>query len=177
MTKKEVTPELSAMMQTLGRRIVGVKGNAAITKLQNRTKADPAAAQFIIGDEIYVSEDPNDVFVTSFNGREAAGVIVAVKTASGQTTAKSLYFSALDRDVPEYDEAGQTTGNIVHAKNETSKVYDAIKACTNDSEIYNSIKGKSLKVVAINPANGARFDRGGNVVGTRKRNVPVFDWA
>ena len=177
MTKKDLTPEVSALMKTLGRRITGVKGTAAIAKLQGRTKSDPAAAQFVIGDEIYVSEDPNDVFLTSFNGRDASGIIVAVKTAAGQSVAKSLYFSALDRDVPEYDESGEATGNIISAKNDTSKVYDAIKACTNDSEIYDSIKGKSLKVVAVKSVSGARFDRGGNVVGTRKRNIPVFDWA
>lgn len=178
MQKKDMTPQIEEAKQLLSKRVGNIVGTAALTECGKRTKSDPAAAQFAVGDELYISENVDDLFVQNVRGNQAAGVIAACKTAGGVDGAKAVYFSALNRSVPEYDATtGQATGRIEHAKtDEVSDVYDAVEKCATDGEVYNLLKGKSLKVVAIKPVTTARY-RDGLVVGTRNRNLPVFTFA
>lgn len=178
MKKTDVKAENQAAMDNLSKRMKGTKGAAVVNQLANRTKSDPDSAQFSVGDEIYIDNDVKNLFLQEFNGRETAGVICAANLATGVKGAKMLYFSALDRSVAEYSEAGQPTGNICYAKTDAvHDVYDAIHNCATDEEVWNTLKGKSLKVAAINKVTAARFRPDGTISGTRKRNVPVFTFA
>lgn len=178
MQKTDMTPQIEEAKKLLGKRVGSIVGSAALTECGKRTKSDPAAAQFTVGDELYISEDVNDLFVQNIRGNQAAGVLAACKTAGGVETAKAVYFSTLNRSVPEYDATtGQATGRIVDAKtDEVSDVYNAVEKCATDQEVYNLLKGKSLKVTDIISVTTARY-RDGMVVGTRNRNLPVFTFA
>ena len=175
MKKSEMTPEVQSQIQNLNKRLGKNHGASVMQALGERTKSDPQAAQYQVGDELYIDEDVNNLFLQTFNGRQTAGVTAACKSAAGATSAKALYFGALDRSVPEYGANLAPTGNVVYAKtNETHDVFDTISGCATEAEVFEAIKGKSLKVVAINQVVGARFNAAGQVTGTRTRNIPVF---
>lgn len=175
MKKNEITAEIQAQMQTLNKRMGKSHGTAVMQALNERTKSDPQAAQYAVGDEILIDENPDNLFMQTFNGRQTAGVVCACKSASGATSAKALYFGALDRQVPEYGANLQPTGAVVAAKtDEYHDVYDLISGCATEAEVYEALKGKSIKVAAINTVIGARFNAAGQVSGTRNRNIPVF---
>lgn len=178
MKKNDVTVEVKAQISNLNKRLGKNHGTSVLTAIQDRTKSDPQAAQFQIGDELYVDDDVKNLFLQTFNGRQTAGVTAACKSANGSTSAKALYFGALDRSVPEYGANLAPTGVVVDAKTaEFHDVYDVISACATEAEVWDAIKGKSLKVAAINTVTGARFNSAGQVTGTRTRNIPVFTFA
>ena len=175
MKKNEVTPEIKNQIQNLNKRLGKNHGAAVMQALNDRTKSDPQAAQYAVGDELYIDDDVNNLFMQTFNGRNTAGVTVACKTAAGTTVAKALYFGALDRSVPEYGANLQLTGAVVDARtDEYHDVYDTISGCATEAEVWEAIKGKSLRVAKINQVIGARFNAAGQVTGTRTRNIPVF---
>ena len=175
MKKNEVTPEIQSQIANLNKRLGKNHGAAVMQALNDRTKSDPQAAQYQIGDELYIDDNVDNLFMQTFNGRQTAGVTAACKSAAGGTTAKALYFGALDRSVPEYGANLTPTGNVVDAKTaEYHDVYDLISGCATEAEVWEAIKGKSLKVAAINKVVGARFNAAGQVTGTRNRNIPVF---
>lgn len=175
MKKNEVTPEIQSQIANLNKRLGKNHGAAVMQALNDRTKSDPQAAQYQIGDELYIDDNVDNLFMQTFNGRQTAGVTAACKSAAGGTTAKALYFGALDRSVPEYGANLVPTGNVVDAKTaEYHDVYDLISGCATEAEVWEAIKGKSLKVAAINKVVGARFNAAGQVTGTRNRNIPVF---
>lgn len=178
MKKTEFTSDMSAMLKNLNKRLGKNHGAAVMNSLGSRTKSDPNAAQFAVGDELYVSDDVNNLFLQNFNGRETAGVTVACRSAAGVESAKALYFGALDRSVPEYDANLQPTGSIVPARTEDAHdVFDAVSGCATEAEVYDLLKGKTLRVADINRAVGARYNAAGQITGTRVRNVPVFTFA
>lgn len=175
MKKNEVTPEIQSQIANLNKRLGKNHGAAVMQALNDRTKSDPQAAQYQIGDELYIDDNVDNLFMQTFNGRQTAGVTAACKSAAGGTTAKALYFGALDRSVPEYGANLTPTGNVIDAKTaEYHDVYDLISGCATEAEVWEAIKGKSLKVAAINQVVGARFNAAGQVTGTRNRNIPVF---
>lgn len=175
MKKNEVTPEIQSQIANLNKRLGKNHGAAVMQALNDRTKSDPQAAQYQIGDELYIDDNVDNLFMQTFNGRQTAGVTAACKSAAGGTTAKALYFGALDRSVPEYGANLVPTGNVIDAKTaEYHDVYDIISGCATEAEVWEAIKGKSLKVAAINQVVGARFNAAGQVTGTRNRNIPVF---
>lgn len=175
MKKNEVTPEIQSQIANLNKRLGKNHGAAVMQALNDRTKSDPQAAQYQIGDELYIDDNVDNLFMQTFNGRQTAGVTAACKSAAGGTTAKALYFGALDRSVPEYGANLAPTGNVIDAKTaEYHDVYDLISGCATEAEVWEAIKGKSLKVAAINKVVGARFNAAGQVTGTRNRNIPVF---
>lgn len=176
MTQTEIRNAEQAVNQLLKRQ-GNHTGAQVINDLAGRTKGDPSAAQFAIGDEIVIPSDDTKLFKSVFNGTtEAYGVVCSAKTAAG-VGAKALFFSALDRGVAEYGANLQPTGNIVYAKSTGHEdVYNKTHDCTTDLEVWNAIKGKTLKVVALNPVKAARY-RDGMVVGTRDRKIAVFEWA
>lgn len=175
MKKNDVTPEIQNQIKNLNKRLGKNHGAAVMQALGERTKSDPQAAQFQVGDELYVDDNVENLFMQTFNGRQTAGVTCACKTAAGANVAKTLYFGALDRSVPEYGTNLQPTGNVIDAKTaEVHDVYDTISGCATEAEVWDAIKGKSLKVAAVNQCVGARFNAAGQVSGTRNRNIPVF---
>ena len=175
MKKSEITPEIKSQIANLNKRLGKNHGAPVQQALGERTKSDPQAAQYQVGDELYIDDNVDNLFMQTFNGRNTAGVTAACKSAAGGTSAKALYFGALDRSVPEYGANLAPTGNIVDAKtDEFHDVYDAISGCATEAEVWDVIKGKSLKVAAIKQVVGARFNNAGQVTGTRTRNIPVF---
>lgn len=175
MTKKDMTPEMTAMLENLNKRLGKNHGNAVLATLGDRTKSDPSSAQFAIGDTLYVNDDVNNLFAQTFNGRVTTGVTVACTNAAGKNSAKALYFSCLDRSIPEYGSDLQPTGNVEYAKTaDAHDVFDTINGCATEADVYNALKGRTLEVAAINSVVGARYNAAGQVVGTRTRNIPVF---
>lgn len=175
MKKEDLTPEIGAQIKNLNKRLGKTHGNAVVQALGERTKSDPNAAQYAIGDELYIDDNVENLFMQTFNGRNIAGVTAACKSAAGGTSAKTLYFGALDRSVAEYGANLAPTGNVIYANTEDyHDVYDAISECATEAEVWEAIKGKSLKVAAINEVVAARFNAAGQVTGTRTRKIPVF---
>ena len=178
MTQNEVRNAQGAVEIALKRMGNGNSGAAIEANLSKRTKSDPGAAQFAIGDELAIPADNKSLFKNTFNSNELYGVVAPCKSAEGTIGAKTLYFSALDRSVAEYGEDMLPTGVIAYAKTDAiHDVYDAANQCPNDLDVWKAIKGKTLKVAEINEVKAARYNRDGQIVGTRTRKVPVFTFA
>ena len=178
MTQNEVRSAQGQVDIALKRMGAGNAGAGIENLLGKRTKADPAAAQFAVGDELAIPSDASQLFKNTFNGTDTFGVIAPCKSASGAIGAKTLYFSALDRSVAEYDESLVPTGMIVYAKdNNVHDVFDAAANCATDLDVWNAIKGKTIKVAGINPVKAARYNRDGQIIGTRDRKIPYFTFA
>ena len=178
MTQNEVKTAQGAVEIALKRMGTGNSGAAIESNLSKRTKSDPGAAQFAIGDELAIPADNKSLFKNTFNSNELYGVVAPCKSAEGTIGAKTLYFSALDRSVAEYGEDMLPTGVIAYAKTDAiHDVYDAANQCPNDLDVWKAIKGKTLKVAEINEVKAARYNRDGQIVGTRTRKVPVFTFA
>lgn len=174
MTKKDVTPEMKELVSTLNKRMGKNHGNAVLETLGGRVKSDPQAAQFSIGDVLYIDDDVNNLFAQTFGNNVLTGV-TCVCNNGDRTSAKALYFSCLDRAIPEYGADLQPTGNIVYSKTDkVHDVYDAFAACTDEKEVYDLLKGKTLEVTDINEVTAARYNSAGQITGTRTRKVAVF---
>ena len=88
-----------------------------------------------------------------------------------------MFFSALDRGIAEYKADLTPSGRIEYAKNEKyHDVFDAVSACANDQEVFDTIKGKTLYVADMISVKAARYNRDGQITGTRDRNIPVFSF-
>ena len=178
MTQNEVKTAQSAVEIALKRMGNGNTGASLEASMGKKTKSDPGAAQFAVGDELAIPADSGKLFKNTFNSNELYGVVAPCKSAEGTIGAKTLYFSALDRSVAEYGEDMLPTGTIAYAKtDEVHDVYDAANACPNDLDVWKAIKGKTLKVAEINEVRAARYNRDGQIIGTRTRKVPVFTFA
>ena len=178
MTQNEVRNAQGAVDIALKRMGTGNSGAAIEASLSKRTKSDPSAAQFAVGDELAIPNDSSKLFKNIFNGEEYYGVVAPFKSAEGTIGAKTVYFSVFDRSVAEYGEDMLPTGNITYAKtDDVHDVYDAVSACANDLDVWKTIKGKNIKIPAINEVKAARYNRDGQIVGTRSRKVPVFQFA
>jgi hypothetical protein len=178
MTQNEVRNAQGAVEIALKRMGTGNSGASIEANLSKRTKSDPGAAQFAVGDELAIPADSKTLFKNVFNSNELYGVVAPCKSAEGTIGAKTLYFSALDRSVAEYGEDMLPTGAITYAKtDDVHDVYDAVSVCPNDLDVWKAIKGKTLKVASINEVKAARYNRDGQIVGTRTRKVPVFQFA
>lgn len=166
-------------MENLQKRMgAGNTGASVLTAANQATKSDPSAAQFAVGDKITVPTEDKYVFQQKFGENPTYGVICASQSASGEKTAKSLYFSMLDRSVAEYDDSLKATGVIKYAKTDSEhEVFDKSHACATVGEVYNLIKGKTLEVVAVNQVKAARYNAAGQVTRVRTRNIPVFKFA
>lgn len=177
MTKQEIE-SANALVENALKRMGKNVGAGVSAKLNTRYKSDPGMAQFAIGDEISVPNDTTKLFEASFNGNPSYGVVCASKSADGVIGAKTLFFSALDRGIAEYDESLQPTGTIVYSKTEeVHDVYDAAHGAATDGEVFNAIKGKTLKVVGMNDVKAARYNREGQITGIRDRKIAVFKFA
>lgn len=178
MTQNEVRNAQGAVDIALKRMGTGNTGASLEASMGKKTKSDPGAAQFAVGDELAIPADSGKLFKNTFNSNELYGVVTPCKSAEGVIGAKTLYFSALDRSVAEYGEDMLPTGTIAYAKTDAiHDVYDAASQCPNDLDVWKAIKGKTLKVAEINEVRAARYNRDGQIVGTRTRKVPVFTFA
>lgn len=158
-------------------------------------------ASFKLGDELYVDDDINYLFKrdVDFSSSPSAGVVVACYNPKVGNTAKALLFDYLDFTQAEFDTSSvltgyynqpltKKTGNIICAKTvEHHNVYDTIHKCRDEKEIWETIKGKCLRVVDIvETAKGIYWPkRDGLLISPiRKenrclldiRNVPVFEF-
>lgn len=174
MTKKDVTPEMKELVSNLNKRMGKNHGNTVLEKLSERIKSDPQAAQFSVGDVLYIDDDVNNLFAQPLGNYILTGVTCVCKNGD-HVCAKALYFSCLDRAIAEYGGNLQPTGNVVYAKTDkVHDVYDAFAACTDEKEVYNLLKGKTLEVTDINEVTAARYNAAGQITGTRLRKVAVF---
>jgi len=160
-------------------------------------------ASFKLGDELYIYDDISYLFKRkSDNGISKAsstGVVVACYNPQVGNTAKTLFFDYLDFTQAEFDTSSvltgyynqpltKKTGNIICAKTvEHHNVYDTIHKCRDEKEIWETIKGKCLRVVDIvETAKGIYWPkRDGLLISPiRKenrclldiRNIPVFEF-
>lgn len=179
MKKEDVITNSAAAVELAKRRMgAGNVGESLASELQERTKSDPAGATFQKGDILYVPADGKNLFKSVFRGGESFGVVCPAES-NGVATSKNLFFSALDRGVAEYKSDLTPSGKIIYAKSEDDKikdVFDAISACANDQEVFDAIKGKTLYVAAMRSVKAARYNRDGQITGTRDRNIPVFSF-
>ena len=176
--KKEdvITGSAEAVELAMRRMGAGNVGASLEADLASRTKSDPSGAQFQKGDILYVPEDGKNLFKNNF-GREPSYGVVCPAESAGIATSKNLFFSALDRNVPEYKGDLTPSGIIKHAYTEKyHDVYDTITKCATDGEVWSAIKGKILYVVDLVPVKSARWNRDGQITGTRDRNIPVFSF-
>lgn len=177
MKKEDVITGSAAAVELAAKRMgAGNVGASLESSLAERTKSDPAGAQYQKGDILYVPEDTKNLFRSQFRGGESFGVICPAES-NGVATSKNLFFSALDRNVPEYKGDLTPSGRIVPASTkEFHDVYDAVAACANDQEVWDTIKGKTLVVADLVKVKAARYNRDGQITGTRDRNIPVFSF-
>lgn len=178
MTQNEVKTAQGAVEIALKRMGANNVGESIESQLKTRTKSDPSAAQFAVGDELTIPATNAQLFRNVINGGDPTyGVVAPFKSAEGAIGAKTLYFSALDRSVAEYSDTLAPTGKIVYAKTDKfHDVYDAVSACADDQEVWKAIVGKTLKVAHINEVKAARYNRDGQIIGVRTRKVPVFQF-
>lgn len=179
MKKEDVIKNSAAAVEIAAKRMgAGNVGESLAGELAERTKSDPAGAQYQKGDILYVPEDSKTLFKSTFRGGETYGVICPAES-NGIATSKNLFFSALDRGVAEYKSDLTPSGTIVYAKSEDGKihdVYDAASNCATDLDVFNAIKGKTLYVADMRKVKAARYNRDGQITGTRDRNIPVFSF-
>ena len=176
MKKEDVIKNSAAAVELAMRRMGANVGESLMSELSERTKSDPAGATYQKGDILYVPADGKNLFKSVFRGGESFGVVCPAESV-GIATSKNLFFSALDRNVPEYKGDLTPSGRIVPASTkEFHDVYDAVAACANDQEVWEAIKGKTLIVADLVKVKAARYNRDGQITGTRDRNIPVFSF-
>ena len=177
MKKEDVINGSAAAVELAAKRMgAGNVGASLESDLMERTKSDPSGAQYQKGDILYVPETSKNLFKSTFRGGESYGVICPAESA-GIATSKNLFFSALDRNVPEYKADLTPSGKIVPATTEKyHDVFDTISRCANDQEVWDAIKGKTIYVAALVPVKAARYNRDGQITGTRDRKLPVFSF-
>ena len=175
MKKEDVIRDSQAAVELAMRRMgTNNTGESLVSGLKERTKSDPAGAIFQKGDILYVPSNGKNLFKSVFRGGETFGVVCPAES-NGIATSKNLFFSALDRSVAEYGSNLTPTGKVIPAKTEEAHdVFDTISACANDEEVFNAIKGKTLVVADLVKVKAARYNRDGQITGTRDRNIPVF---
>ena len=64
MKKNEVTPEIQSQIANLNKRLGKNHGAAVMQALNDRTKSDPQAAQYQIGDELYIDDNVDSMVLT-----------------------------------------------------------------------------------------------------------------
>ena len=177
MKKEDVIKNSQAAVELAMRRMgTNNVGESLVGELQERTKSDPSGAIYQKGDILYVPEDGKTLFKSVFRGGESFGIVCPAES-NGVATSKNLFFSALDRGVAEYKGDLTPSGKIVYAKTDSAHdVFDAISACANDQEVFNAIKGKTLIVADMQSVKAARYNRDGQITGTRDRSIPVFSF-
>lgn len=177
MKKEDVLKKSEAAVELAVKRMgAGNVGASLESDLSERTKSDPSGAQYQKGDILYVPDNGEKLFKNTFRGNDTYGVICPAESA-GVATAKNLFFSALDRSVPEYKGDLTPSGKVVPASTDKyHDVFDAVAACANDMEVWQAIKGKTLYIADTVKVKAARYNRDGQITGTRERNLPVFSF-
>ena len=179
MKKEDVIRDSQAAVELAAKRMgAGNVGESLAGELAERTKSDPSGAIYQKGDILYVPSDTKSLFKSVYRGGESYGVICPAES-NGVATSKNLFFSALDRGVAEYKADLTPSGLIVYAKSKDGSIHDVFDAaanCATDLDVFNAIKGKTLYVAEMRKVKAARYNRDGQITGTRDRNIPVFSF-
>lgn len=173
----ELLPDIETQKKNLLKRLNCTHGTDVINYLQqNKTHADnPCVGQYPLGEEYYIESNPAYLFMQEVKGRKRFGVVVTAKNTNGGETAKLLDFDMLDAQIDEYNESLLKTGRHCKAMtNEFYDVFDFVSKCRTYLDVWNLIKGKRIKVSAVNTVNIARHNAANQVIGIRIFHVPVF---
>lgn len=173
----ELLPDIETQKKNLLKRLNCTHGADVINYLQqNKTHTDnPSVGQYPLGEEYYIESNPAYLFMREVNDRKSFGVVVTTKNTNGSETAKLLDFDMLDAQIDEYNESLLKTGRHCKAMtNEFYDVFDYVSRCRTYLDVWNLIKGKRIKVSAVNTVNVARHNAANQVIGIRTFHVPVF---
>lgn len=173
----ELLPDIETQKKSLLKRLHCTHGANVINYLQqNKTHANnPCVGQHPLGEEYYIESNPAYLFMQEVKGRKRFGVVVMAKNINGSETAKLLDFDMLDAQIDEYNESLLKTGRHCKAMtNEFYDVFDYVSRCRTYLDVWNLIKGKRIKVSAVNTVNVARYNAANQVIGIRTFHVPVF---
>ena len=114
--------------------------------------------KFNLGDLIYINEDSNSLFLAKYvspnKERVHVGVTVSCISDLDKVSTKNLFFGMLDAKGREVSYNSNTHefvyGATYYAKTEQyHDVFDLASSCSSDYELWNKIRGRSLKVVDI----------------------------
>ena len=173
----EYLPDIETQKNNLLKRLNCTHGAEVIDYLQHKkTHVDnPCVGQYPLEEEYYIESNPAYLFMQEVKGRKCFGVVVTAKNTNGSDTAKLLDFDMLDAQIDEYDESLLKTGRHCKAMtNEFYDVFDFVSECRTYLDVWNLIKGKRIKVSAVNTVNVARHNAANQVIGIRMYHVPVF---
>ncbi|MBR1463350.1 MAG: hypothetical protein IJ604_08295 [Prevotella sp.] len=161
-----------------------IRGEKALNKLKEiPISNDCSGSQLELYDEIYVPNNIENVILYSSVRRisemaSKGGVIVICMSQRHGIQVRMLPFAEFTKSLPEYGSDLKPTGNFVRGiNNEYSDVYNMVRHCSTELDVYNTIKGKTLRVVGHNDVTTARYNAAGQVAGIRTRKVTVFSFA
>lgn len=151
------------------------KADDPFAEMKKRTRTDFDSLDFKKGDIITIPA--KDVKLWAFNKTYGASQAVVACSRGGVISNKILTLSALDRSLALYDEETiAPSGGTLEAKTAAvHTVFDQAKACATDAEVADLIAGKTLVVADEVQGRVARY-RNGEIIGTRLRTIPVWDW-
>lgn len=173
----ELLPDIETQKKNLLKRLNCLHGADVINYLQqNKTQtSNPCVGQYPLGEEYFIDSNSAYLFMREVNKRKSFGVVVTAKNTSGSETAKLLDFGTLDARIDEYDQSLLKTGKHCDAMtNDFHDVFDFVSRCKTYLDVWNLIKGKRIKVSAVNTVNVARHNAANQVIGIRTFHVPVF---
>lgn len=152
-------------------------GDEAITSIPNIMRSHKMGISFVddkdcfdLGDEFYIMDDINYLFLIKGPKGFRVGVIVLCISSSCIISTKTLYLNMLDGQVRPYlwDDKKENFYwlDSIFAKTDVfHDIYDYIHRFSDDISIWNSIKGKSLKISDIKNYK--------SIISSR----PVYDYA
>lgn len=136
--------------------------------------------KFNLGDLIYINEDNNSLFLAKYASpnkeRVHAGVTVSCISDSDKVSTKNLFFGMLDAKGREVFYNNEFVyGATYYAKTEQyHDVFDFAGSCSSDYELWNKIRGRSLKVVDIIKYEVARPPFINDNMTVYEHRMPVF---
>lgn len=177
MKRSEILPDIETQKKNLLRELRCLNGSGVIKELhRDRIHiTNPFTGQYILDEEYYIDSNPSYLFLRDIKGRKSFGVVVSAKNANGNERAKLLDFDVLDAKIDEYDQSLLRTGKHCDAMtSEFHDIFDFVSRCRTYLDVWNLIKGKRIKVSAVNTVNVARHNAANQVIGIRIYHVPVF---
>lgn len=168
-------------------------GDEAITSIPNIMRSHKMGISFVddkdcfdLGDEFYIMDDINYLFLIKGPKGFRVGVIVLCISSSCIISTKTLYFNWLDREVrpclwDENKESFYWLDSIFAKTSNIHNIYDLVHQFSDDISIWKSIKGKGLKVadlIKYKSITSTRlvydFEKNKYVCPIEEKNLPVF---